>query len=100
MIFSKDCRERARTQVRPETMESGVTRELYTLLLEGGDAVPATPPEQVSDAGRALWTELLGVGSQLGPQAQDQLFDGVARRLEAHPSAAASPKSIVPSGRR
>lgn len=85
MIFSKDCRERARTQVRPETMESGVTRELYTLLLEGGDAVPATPPEQVSDAGRALWIELLGVGSQLGPQAQDQLFDGVCRRLEARP---------------
>jgi DNA primase len=85
MIFSKDCRDRARIQVRPETLESGVTRELYTLLVEGGDAVPATPPEQVSDAGRALWTELLGVGSQLGPRSQDQLFDGVCRRLEARP---------------
>jgi hypothetical protein len=85
MIFSKECRDRARTQVRPETLESGVTRELYTLLVEAGDTAPAAPPEQVSDVGRALWTELLAVGSQLGPQAQDQLFDGVCRRLEARP---------------
>jgi DNA primase len=85
MVASEEWRARGAEAVPAEWFEHPVHRELFDRLREVRGEGPAPPPANLSPAAEARWSRLLGVAQETRAQAQDQVFDGACRVLQARP---------------
>ena len=85
MIANGEWRERAGEGVPPEWFERPVHRELFERLRAAKGEGPAPPPEGLSPDAQAQWSRLLALTTETVSEAQDRVFEGACRVLEARP---------------
>jgi DNA primase len=85
MIANAEWRERAAEGVPPEWFEHPVHRELFERLRVAQGEGTAPLPEELSPDAQARWSRLLALTAETGAEAQDRVFEGACRVLEARP---------------
>jgi DNA primase len=85
MVANEEWRERAADGVPPEWFESPAHRELFERLTQVEGEGPAPVPEGLSSDAAARWSRLLASAAEGVGEAQDRIFEGACRVLEARP---------------
>jgi hypothetical protein len=85
MIGNGEWRERGAEVVPPEWFEQAVHRELFERLRTVKGDGPAPLPEGLSAEAQARWSRLLALAVESASEAQDRVFEGACRVLEARP---------------
>ena len=85
MIANGEWRERAAEGVPPEWFEHSGHRELFDKLREVRGEGPAPMPDGLSREGQARWSRLLALVGESASEAQDRVFEGACRVLQARP---------------
>jgi DNA primase len=85
MIANREWRERAAEGVPPEWFEHSGHRELFDKLREVRGEGPAPLPDGLSPEGQARWSRLLALAGESASEAQDRVFEGACRVLQARP---------------
>ena len=85
MVASAEWRERAAEGVPPDWFELPAHRELFEYLAHTRGEGPAPVPEGLAPEVSDRWGRLLALAAQTATEAQDSVFDGACRVLEARP---------------